>query len=273
MKSFFEMLNSISGSLNSSAIISSAEAFEISLLDNDKDFFHTNSYETHHEFSVPAPEPIPHIQPDTALVPDPIPHFQPDTALAPEPIPHFQPDTALVPDPIPHIQPDTALLPDPIPHIQPPENPSYEDFTEFLTNQVNSILPDLYSTVKDAMYAELGNDMYDGYEQNFTNHVLQNYEHVYDEIKADFYGVEIGLPPMEGRTCGVTDDLNIFDILEVSSDDSLALLLPAIEESVDTFKPEATLGKETTDEPRDIGHDTYQADAGWAPEIETGGLF
>ena len=71
---------------------------------------------------------------------------------------------------------------------------TYDEFASYLTNQVNNLLPELYAKIKNALYEEFGREMYDGYEERFTDYTLQNYEHVYAEIKEDFYHVDQPYP-------------------------------------------------------------------------------
>jgi hypothetical protein len=131
----------------------------------------------------------------------------------------------------------------------PVEDPkSYEKFTEFLVGQVNKLLPGIYADVKAALYEEYGNDMYDNYEQLFTDHILRNFEKVYNEIKADFYNVDIevaepepfcDLPLPEPQELPVCDlpgpyvQLEVADILSFDGRDGdvLNTLLGAAESS------------------------------------------
>ena len=112
----------------------------------------------------------------------------------------------------------------------PPTDPkSYEKFTEFLVGQVNNLLPELYADIKLALYNEHGQDMYENYNQLFTDYVLQNYEHIYTEIKADFY--DVGEPPVV--VCDIP--LPVEDIIDLNDQDNeIDLLLGAIGEGTES---------------------------------------
>lgn len=67
-----------------------------------------------------------------------------------------------------------------------------ENFIVYLAEQMNSLLPDLYNQVKQEIYDQYGDAMYDNYERIFADYVQENYEHIYNEIKAGYYDRDFG---------------------------------------------------------------------------------
>ena len=113
------------------------------------------------------------------------------------------------------------------------------DLSDFLVNQVLNILPEIYADVKEALYKEYGQDMYANYNELFTDHIINNYEHIFNEIKQDFYNDDVfvgpypvcDLPP----PIGGGEVLDVQDVVDFSTDDAeMDILLTAVGEGVET---------------------------------------
>lgn len=76
------------------------------------------------------------------------------------------------------------------------------NFIVYLADQISSLLPDLYNQIKQEIYSEYGDAMYDNYERIFADYVQENYEHIYEEIRVDFYDIGIGDGSVVGSSPG-----------------------------------------------------------------------
>ncbi|HPF47435.1 MAG TPA: DUF4114 domain-containing protein [Emcibacteraceae bacterium] len=102
------------------------------------------------------------------------------------------------------------------------------EFTKYLTAQVNNLLPDLYGTVKTALYEAYGESMYDNYNQLFAQYMEQNYSHIYDEIKTDFYGMDVA--------DGSIDDGFVFAVGVIDDfDHNVISVADQVDESISNF--------------------------------------
>lgn len=102
------------------------------------------------------------------------------------------------------------------------------DFARYLTTQVNNLLPDLYGTVKSALYDVYGDEMYGNYEELFAQYLKQNYSHIYNEIKTDFYGMDVA--------DGSIDDGSVFAVGVIDDfDHNVISVTDQVDESISNF--------------------------------------